>query len=427
MDMTVKLRRRGARAGLLCSIVIGGAVGLSGCSTLPLWMVVQGKAEITDHRHFDNAPIARAALPSPLPLPAADAPVALRWPGGLTQDETTAQLAARDTVALLVLRRGVLVHEQYFNGFSRDSMGTSFSVAKSVVSLLIGMAIADGRIQSVDDPVTRYLPELLAQDSRFGQITLRHLLMMRSGIDFQESYTVPWSQAARFYLGADLKAEVARLRIKTAPDVAYSYQSGDTQLLAMALERAVAMPLAGYLQQRLWQPMGAEFDASWSLDSATGGMARAFCCLNARAVDYLRLGQLVLNNGRATSGSSLVTADWLRQSTAVQQRPGADAAARRNIERPASRFQAFYAWQWRRALSAAQTVAGQHAAAINPGAAAWPDAISAEPGDDFYAEGLRGQYIYISPATQTVVVRLGRERGGLFWPAWLGELARLNP
>jgi CubicO group peptidase (beta-lactamase class C family) len=289
------------------------------------------------------------------------------------------------------------------------------------------MAIADGRIQSVDDPVTRYLPELLAQDSRFGQITLRHLLMMRSGIDFQESYTVPWSQAARFYLGADLKAEVARLRIKTAPDVAYSYQSGDTQLLAMALERAVAMPLAGYLQQRLWQPMGAEFDASWSLDSATGGMARAFCCLNARAVDYLRLGQLVLNNGRATSGSSLVTADWLRQSTAVQQRPGADAAARRNIERPASRFQAFYAWQWRRALSAAQTVAGQHAAAINPGAAAWPDAISAEPGDDFYAEGLRGQYIYISPATQTVVVRLGRERGGLFWPAWLGELARLNP
>jgi CubicO group peptidase (beta-lactamase class C family) len=427
MDMALNLRRNGAWAALLIGSVLGGAVGLSGCSTLPLWMVAQGKAEITDHEHFVNAPITRAAVPSALPKPPADTPVALRWPGGLPADEAAAQLAARDTMALLVLRRGLLVHEQYFNGFSRSSIGTSFSVAKSVVSLLIGVAIADGRIQSVDDPVTRYLPELLAQDLRFGQITLRHLLTMRSGIDFQESYTVPWSQAARFYLGPDLKAEVARLRIKTVPDQAYSYQSGDTQLLAMALERAVATPIAGYLQQRLWQPMGAEFDASWSLDSTTSGMARAFCCLNARAVDYLRLGQLVLNNGRAASGARLVAADWLRQSTSVQQRPGADAAARRNIERPASRFQAFYAWQWRRALSPAQTVAGQAAAASSPGAAAWPDAVSAEPGDDFYAEGLRGQYIYIAPATQTVIVRLGRERGGLFWPAWLGELARQNP
>jgi CubicO group peptidase (beta-lactamase class C family) len=250
---------------------------------------------------------------------------------------------------------------------------------------------------------------------------------MRSGIDFQESYTAPWSQAARFYLGTDLKAEVARLRIRSAPDQTYAYQSGDTQLLAMALERAAAMPIAGYLQQRLWQPMGAEFDASWSLDSAAGATARAFCCLNARAVDYLRLGQVVLNGGRAADGEPLVAADWIRQSTAPQQRPGADAAARRNIERPASRFQAFYAWQWRRTLSARQTAAGQAAAVGQPGAAAWPAADSAEPGDDFYAEGLRGQYLYIAPATQTVVLRLGRERGGFFWPAWLGELARLNP
>ncbi|MCE2658663.1 MAG: beta-lactamase family protein [Rubrivivax sp.] len=398
---------------------------LSACSSLPLWMVVQGKAEITDHRHFVNAPITRAAVPSPLPSPAQ--PVALRWPGGLTPDAAAEQLAARDTVALLVLRRGELVHEQYFNGFSRDTLGTSFSVAKSVVSLLVGVAVADGRIHHVDDPVTRYLPELQAQDTRFGQITLRHLLAMRSGIDFDEAYTVPWSQAATFYLGPDMKAQVARLRIRTAPDQAYSYQSGDTQLLAMALERAVGMPLANYLQQRLWQPMGAEFDASWSLDSAAGGVARAFCCLNARAVDYLRLGQAVLNGGRAASGAPLVSADWLRQSTAVQQRPGVDAAAQRNIERPASRFQAFYAWQWRRALSPAQTAAGQAAAARQPGASAWPSATQAEPGDDVYAEGLRGQYIYIAPGTQTVIVRLGRERGGLFWPAWLGELARLNP
>jgi CubicO group peptidase (beta-lactamase class C family) len=416
-----------ARAGLLTGFLCASLFGLYGCSTLPLWMVVQGKAEITDHRHFDNAPVARAPVPSTLPGTPPGAPVVLRWPGGLSAEAAAAQLAERDTVALLVLRRGGLVHEEYFNGFNRDTLGSSFSVAKSVVSLLIGVAIAEGHIQGVDDPVTRYLPELLVQEARFGQITLRHLLLMRSGIDFQESYNVPWSQAARFYLAPDLKAEVARLRIKTPPDQAYSYQSGDTQLLGMALERAVGTSLAAYLQHRLWQPMGAEFDASWSLDSRAAGVARAFCCLNARAVDYLRLGQLVLNGGRAANGAQLVDAEWLRQSTAVQQRPGVDAAARRNLERPASRLQAFYAWQWRRALSSAQTEAGQQAAARLPGTSAWPDALTAEPGDDFYAEGLRGQYIYIAPATQTVIVRLGRERGGLFWPAWLGELARLNP
>lgn len=398
-------------------------LALSACSSLPLWMVVQGQAEITDHRHFANAPIARAQRPSPLLVP--PEPITLRWPGDLSPSEAAAQLAARDTVALLVLRRGVLVHEQYFNGFGRDSLGTSFSVAKSVVSLLVGVAIAEGRIGSVDDPVTRYLPELLQQDARFGQVSLRHLLSMRSGIAFDESYTVPWSQAARFYLGPDLKAEVARLRIKTAPDQAYAYQSGDTQLLALALERAVGLPLARYLEKRLWQPMGAEFDASWSLDSAASGVARAFCCLNARAVDYLRLGQVVLDGGRSADGVPLVQPEWLRQSTAVQQRPGADAAAQRNLERPGSRFQAFYAWQWRRGLSPAQTAAAQ--AAAQPGPRPWPDAAQAEPSDDVYAEGLRGQYLYIAPGTQTVIVRLGRERGGLFWPAWLGELARLNP
>ena len=392
------------------ALLLALASALTGCSTLPGWMILQGRAEISDHQHFSNAPIARAATPSPLPAQ----PAALRWPGGLDDSAASAMLAEHHTVALLVLRRGVLVHEQYLNGFSRETVGTSFSAAKSVVSLLLGVAVAEGRVQGVDDPVTRYLPELLANDPRFAQITLRHLLMMRSGIDFQEAYTVPWSQAARFYLGPDLKAEVARLRIAGPPDQGFKYQSGDTQLLAMVVARATATHLARYLQDKLWQPMGAEFDASWSLDSAAGGQARAFCCLNARAVDYLRLGQLVLNQGRSASGAQLISADWLRDSLAVQQRPGATDAQRRNIEQPGRRNTAFYGWQWRRAPLPGSS---------GPDAA--PEAV--QPGSHVYAEGLRGQYIYIVPETQTVIVRLGRDRGPLFWPAWLGELARLNP
>ncbi len=110
---------------------------LSGCSTLPMWMVLQGQSQITDYQHFDNAPITRAAAPSPLPA----APAALNWPGGLDNAAAEADIAQHGTVALLVARRGQLIYERYFNGYSADSIATSFSLAKSVVSVLLGIAI----------------------------------------------------------------------------------------------------------------------------------------------------------------------------------------------------------------------------------------------------------------------------------------------
>ena len=397
----------GSRRPRLAAALLAMSLALAGCSTLPLWMVWQRQSAVTDYQHFDNAPVARASSPRPWPL-ASDA---LRWPRGADDAAITQMLADTGTQALLVIRRGQLVHEQYANGFARDSIGTSFSAAKSVVSLLLGIAIADGRIASVDDPVTRYLPELLANDARFAQITLRHLLMMRSGIRFDEGYRSPFAEAARFYLADDLTAQVAGLRIAGPPDQAYAYKSGDTQLLSMVVQRATGVPLARYLQDKLWQPLGAEYDASWSLDSQAKGVARGFCCLNARALDYARIGQLVLDGGRA-DGRQLVSASWLRDSTATQQRPGDAAPAQRNLELPGSKQQAFYAWQWRRA----PTPDSQGASATE-----------VQPGADVYAQGLYGQYIYIAPATQTVLVRLGQQRGGLFWPGWLGELARLNP
>lgn len=379
--------------------------GLVGCSTLPLWMVVQGRSSIDDHRHFDNAPIARAAQPAPWPAPAA--PVNLRWPGGLDSAAAEADIAARGTIALLVARDGRLLLERYFNGWTADRLATSFSMAKSVVSLLLGVAVAEGRIGSVDDPVTRYLPELARQDVRFAQITLRHLLLMRSGIRFDEGYGSPFSDAATFYLTPDLKAAVAGLAIAGPPNQLYRYQSGDTQLLAMALERATGVPLARYAEQRLWQPLGAEFDASWSLDSTAGGVARGFCCLNARARDYLRLGQLVLNDGQ-WQGRSIVSADWLRQSTQPQHNlPGPADPAWRNLERAATPQAAFYAWQWR----------------VRP----QPGVQPLQPGPMVYAQGLYGQILLIDRASRTVALRLGRHPGDRHWPSWLDELVRLNP
>ncbi|MFO1330431.1 MAG: serine hydrolase [Rubrivivax sp.] len=395
----VRRTRRAWRVAA-AAVLLGAAAAL--VVPVPWWMVLQGRARISDHRHFDNAPIARSTQPSVL----VRAPAPLRWPGGMDAAAVEADLEAQGTVALLVAREGRLVYERYFDGHGADTLATSFSMAKSVVSVLLGIAIDEGRIAGVDEPVTRWLPELGAGDAGFERITLRHLLAMRSGIAFDEGYRSPFSDAARFYVGSDLRDAVARLTVAQPPDQRFHYSSGDTQLLAMALERAVGMPLARWAETRLWQPLGAEHDASWSLDSARSGVARGFCCLNARAVDYLRFGLMVAEGGQ-WNGRRIVSRAWLERSTAAQQGlPGPADAAWRNIERPHSPQAAFYAWQWRRRPLS--------------------DVHPLQPGPWVYAQGLHGQILLIDPETRSVALRLGRRNGDRHWPAWLEELLRLN-
>ncbi len=248
------MTQRRRRAALVARVL---AVFLAGCQTLPGWMVVQGKAETSDDRHFDNAPVARAASPRVLPK----APKALRWSGGRSADEVQAWAQANGTQALLVRQRGQVVCEGYFNGFARASIGTSCSVAKSLVSALIGIAISEGGIADVDQPITRCLPELLGNDPRFAAISVCHLQQMRSGIAFDQGYDTPFSETSRFYLGSSLAAQVTKLRTARPPGHTYLYQSGDTQLLAMSVARAVRQPIAAYAQAKLWQPKGAEVGA----------------------------------------------------------------------------------------------------------------------------------------------------------------------
>jgi CubicO group peptidase (beta-lactamase class C family) len=389
------------------AILLLMAAALGGCSTLPWWAVLQGRSAITDHRHFHNAEIAPSTEPWPLPVDAQAAPALPDGPNG----EPLAQALQRNgTGAFIVLQRGRLVWERYFDGYRRDSLLTSFSVAKSVVALLLGLAIEDGAVRGVDDPVTRYLPELAARDARFAQVRLRDLLEMRSGIAFQEAYRTPWSDASLFYLTPDLRAAVRGLHIDVPSDARWHYSSGDTQLLGMALERATGESLAHYLQRRLWQPMGAEFPASWSQDSAVGGVTKAFCCLNARALDFARLGQLMLQRGRRDE-RQVVPAAWIDEVLAVREHPGADAATRANLQNPGSPRAAFYTWQWRRVAVAA------------PGRP-----LGVEPAADFFAQGLHGQFIYVAPAQQMVIVRLGRDVGeDYWWPRLFGRVARMNP
>jgi CubicO group peptidase (beta-lactamase class C family) len=391
---------------LRSSLLLGvAAMLLAGCSTLPGWVVLQGNASITDYRHFHNV----EAAPSPTPMPLPPAPEPAKLPQ-VHQGESFEQLLERNgTVAFIVLKDGRVAYERYFDDYRRDSLTTSFSVAKSVVALLLGAMIDEGRIGSVDDPLTRYLPELAQRDARFSQVTLKHLLEMRSGIEFHEEYHTPWSQAARFYLSPDLHAEAMKLSIEAPPDTRRHYSSGDTQLLGMAIERAAGQPLARVLQQRLWQPMGAEYAASWSQDSAEGGVTKAFCCLNARAIDFARLGQLVLQRGRV-GDRQVLPAGWIDDMLKVREHPGEGQALRDNIELYGTPEAAFYIWQWRRVALPDPAAPGHFT-----------------PSDDSFAEGLYGQFVYVAPKQRVVIVRMGSRSGaGPWWPALMARIAAMN-
>ncbi|HEY8102226.1 MAG TPA: serine hydrolase [Burkholderiaceae bacterium] len=379
---------------------------LCACSDLPLWAVMQGEVSITDYQHFSNATIKRSEQESPLPL---NPGTKLHLPEMIQGESFDETMERNGTIAFIVLQHGNIIVEHYYNGYNRDSMTTSFSVAKSVVSALVGIAIDEKKIAGVDDPITRYVPELLKNDRRFSKIKLRHLLEMRSGILFDDREGSPWSDAAIFYLTPDLQSKLAALKIEHAPDKVYHYSSGDTQLLGLIIQRATGMPLPDYLQKKIWQPMGAAYDASWSLDSSEHRVPKAFCCLNARAIDFARFGQMYLNNGKI-NGHQIVPPDWVKMSTEVHEHAANDPASRWNIENIDELGTAYYTWYWRRMPT------------IDPAAD-----IKMRPGTDFYAEGLLGQVIYIAPEQDMVIVRVGDRWGDLPWTRLFSRIAQLNP
>ncbi|CUI29155.1 6-aminohexanoate-dimer hydrolase [Achromobacter xylosoxidans] len=301
-----------------------------------------------------------SATPSALAASAWPPPATVPWKGAEMPFDQF--LHGTATNALVVLRDGRLVYEWYRPGVNATDPQSSWSMAKSVVSLLVGQAIARGELRE-DDRLVALLPEL-AGAGDYDRITVRQLLDMASGIDVSENYRAYWpfTGTARMYLTRDLAGFVrAHRRMHFTPGSAGDYRSIDTQLLGMALARVTGKPLADLLAERLWHPMGAESAATWNLDRP-GGIEKAFCCLNATARDFARIGQQVL---LAAQGQGVVPAAWLAR-----------------IARPAPH--AVDGWGY---------------------AAQWWQRDPAG-GPDFAAVGIHGQYLYVHPGRQVVIVKL---------------------
>ena len=268
-------------------------------------------------------------------------------------DETT-------TTGLLVVRGGAVTHEDYRLGATEASRFTSWSMAKSVLSALIGIAIEDGHIASLDDPVERYVPALAG--SGYAGVTIEQALTMSSGVDFDENYDDPMSDVNRLFfglaMGTPMEDTLAGLERARAPGTYNDYISSDTAVLGLVLESATGMPAETYLESRLWAPMGAQADAFWN--TGRDGPVLPFCCLNATLRDYARFGRLYLE-GRARQGVQIVPRDWVETSTrptAPHLEPG---------DNPASFWTLGYGYQW------------------------W---IPEDPLNEFLAIGIWGQYIY---------------------------------
>ena len=271
------------------------------------------------------------------------------------------------TNALLILKDGAIRAEIYRNNTGPGTRFISFSMAKSITSMLIGLALAEGRIRSLDDAIDVYIPELAG--SAYAGVTIRQILQMRSGVDYEERYDFdnPGIAAAnhsnslvlnqtRF---ADMSCVVKR---KAEPGSLFEYKTLDTAVLGWLIERVTGMTASAYLSSRIWEPLGAEADGYFIMDGPPG-VGREFTGggFNATLRDYARLGQMVLNGGLA-DGRRILPADWVAASTAPGY-PESEAGG--------------YGLQW------------------------WTVAQS----DAFYAAGLQGQYIYIDPGSRTVVVK----------------------
>ncbi|MDQ3108913.1 MAG: beta-lactamase family protein [Bacteroidota bacterium] len=276
-----------------------------------------------------------------------------------------------ETGAFLIIKDDSIRCEKYWGEFTDHSMTNSFSMAKTVVSVLTGCAIKDGFIKNVDQPVSDFIPEFKNGDR--SKVTIRHLLNMSSGLNFDEDYVNPLAYPAESYYGSDLrKLTFGYTEVIHPPGETFRYLSGNTQLLGFLLNKATGKTLADYASEKLWKPMGCEHPAFWSLDHKDGD-EKAFCCLNSNARDFARIGKLYLDSGR-WEGNQIVPQEYVFESIepcGTKHEDGTPALD--------------YGFNW----WMIPQYGGHHI---------------------FYARGILGQYVIMVPDMNMIIVRLGNKR-----------------
>lgn len=283
---------------------------------------------------------------------------------------------AHAVLGFLVIRNDTILYETYRGGLTDTTVHNSFSVAKSFVSALVGIALGEGKIRSLDDLVSDYVTELRGRPA-FDGVTVRNLIDMKSGLRFTNTGKGLWSDFrsddAHVYYTTDLPGWLAGVPRVEAPGTHWVYKDTDAELLGLVVSRAVGKPLGEYMEEKLWRRIGTEHDATWNLDHANG-QEHASSGFNAVARDYARFGRLYLNGG-VWNGAQIVPANWVAQSVAIDT----------------MRTEPEVATWWKM----------QHTLY-------WWHPIQA-PAREFFADGSGGQRIYVDPKSHTIIVQLAND------------------
>ena len=349
-------------------LVLAGLVGLAyltGNGHIPrgvryTYLIGRTSPEIDDRDFFPYATIP-ATDPQPWPLSSRYGRVALT--AGQEQE-----LKDLHSVGFAVFQHDSLLFERYWNGWDADSVSNSFSVAKSYISVLTGIAMGEGRINSVFQPVGDFLPEY--REGCHSKLNLWHLLTMSTGLDWSESGADPFSDNAKGYYGYDVRALSLGQPCREEPGQAFDYISGSTQIMAEVLEAAYGQPLDALVREKVWGPLGCEHDAYWGKDRADGDF-KAFCCLYATARDFGRIGQLYLDSGRWRGRQVVPREYWEASITPAKLMDKGEPNQR-------------YGYFW------------------------WLAQVDGQP--VWYCRGFHGEYVVVIPHERLVMVRTGMKR-----------------
>lgn len=266
------------------------------------------------------------------------------------------------TIAYLIIKNDSIWFEKYYDGFNEASKTNSFSMAKSITSALLGKAIMDGYIKNLDQPLSDFYPEY-----DYAKTTVGDLASMASGLDWVEKYTDPFCVTARANYDDDLAETILNQKVIKTPGIEFEYLSGSTALLGMVIQKATDKPLAKYLSESFWKPLGAEHDALWQLDDEENRLAKAFTAISSNARDFARFGKLYKNHGK-WNGQQLLDSAFVAKSI-----------------KPRFPKNPVYGYGWW-----LKTIKDKHF---------------------FMMRGHLGQYVIVEPNDNIIIVRLGHSKG----------------
>ncbi|MFY0674187.1 MAG: serine hydrolase [Bacteroidia bacterium] len=321
--------------------------------------LIYNYVDYDDYKIFDNREIAfGAAQPWHIAKKQLEIPESL-----------DAYLEKMETIGFLAIKNDSIIFEKYYQGFNQHTIANSFSVAKSYITMLVGFAIQDGLIESIDDKLIKYLPDL--DSTIFGDISIKHLCTMSSGLEWTESYGGPINHTTEGYYGTNIEKTIKSLKKENDAGAVYKYKGCDPQLLAFVITKTTGKTLSEYLSEKFWKPVGSENPGLWSLDQKDG-LEKAYCCINTTVRDFARIGKLYLNHGK-WNGKQILDSNWIAKSSKPSK-----LLNEKNEET------LYYGYQW------------------------W--CMQDLDKDVFYARGLNGQYVICFPNQDLIIVRIGEKR-----------------